>query len=204
MSWNTKVASATDYALSSPVWYARRTVIADSAALLVEGTKYNFHSLSTQFEKGDKLMVIAFGEDGKLAVEGVVVTIEDREMFEYTLDGALPAGKLLVIKMFQSASADALPQPNQGEYLIPVTREMVIKGTEEATALRPLGIVSPGWYRWSQVTNEEGKVVHTTAHLTVSMKNFSSEDAVYDGQFAAQGMKFEPMMFTADGGIKLV
>lgn len=199
MSWNTKVASATDYALSSPVWYARRTVIADSAALLVEGTKYNFRSLSTQFEKDDKLMVIAFGEDGKLAAEGVIVEIKDREMFEYILDNALPAGKLLVIKMFQSASVDALPQPNQGEYLIPVTREMVIKGTEEAAALRPLGIVSPGWYRWSQVKNEEGRIVHTTAHLTVSMKNFSSKDAVYDGQFATQGM-----MFTTDGGIKLV
>ena len=74
MSWGTKIASETQRVLNAPVWYARRTVVADTAALLIEGTKYNFHSLSTQFEQGDKLMVIPF-EGEQLAKEGSGVAL---------------------------------------------------------------------------------------------------------------------------------
>jgi hypothetical protein len=210
MSWKMEVSSLTDLALSAPTWYARRTIVADSAALMVEDKKYNFRSLSVQFEQGDTLMVIAFGEDGKLAVTGTPFDIVKREGFEYTFNEALPAGKLMLIKMFKYVDETHQLHANElgdkGYYLIPVTREMVDKSKEETKAFRMVGIVSPGWYRWRQIKNAEGKVVHTSAQLAVSMKSYTNEKAGHEGQFLVQQgvMRFDPIKGTDEGGIELV
>ena len=194
MSWGTKIASETQRVLNAPVWYARRTVVADTAALLIEGTKYNFRSLSTQFEQGDKLMVIPF-EGEQLAKEGSVVEITKRDMFDYELSAALPAGKVMLIKRFENWKPI---DGKKGQYLIPITREMLAKDKAE---LRKIGIVSPGWYRWSQVFNEKGEVVHTRAYLSVSMKNFSVEGSADEGQFDTEGtQKFEPTDLANEAG----
>ena len=206
MSWDKKVSGLRDYALAAPTWYARRAIVADTAAVLVEGTKYNFRSLPTQYEAGDNLAVIAFDGEGKLALDASGFHIEAREGFEYTLDAALPEGKVMLIKLHALPQAGEMPQPDNGYYLLPITREMVTKGTEMGDELAKLGIVSPGWYRWRQVTNAEGEVVHTVAQLAVSMKNYTNEDAGHEGQFTILegSMRFDPIENTDEGGIKLV
>ena len=205
MSWDKKVSSLRDYALSAPTWYARRAIVADTAAVNVEGSKYNFRALAAQFEAGDKLVVIAYNADGKLAEDAERVEIESREGFEYTLTAALPAGKVMLVKLF---GAKVPPVENNGYYLIPVTREMVTKGTDLGDELAKMGIVSPGWYRWRRIVDAEGKVVHTTAQLAVSMKTFTNKDAGIDGEFnlddAANAMRFDPIEGTDEGGVKLI
>ena len=202
MSWNKLIASETQRVLSAPTWYARRTVIEDTAKLLVKGTKYNFQPLSVQFEQGDQLLVVQYDEEGKLAKEGVTVDIVAREMFEYELSAALPAGKVMIVKKF----LNWIPlEGGKGYYLIPITREMLVKDKEQ---YRAIGIVSPGWYRWRQILDEQGNVVRTQAQLAVSMKNFSVEGSADEGQFDAEGVQqFNAGDLSNEGdasGIKLV
>lgn len=189
MSWNNKIASVNDRVLSTPVQYARRTIVADLAKIVdAETGMFDLRECSTQFAVGDMLRVIPM-EGSELSSDGVDVVVEARDGFKYQLKGMPQSGKVIIVKQFKQEL-----EPNEvGDAsfaIVPVTVDML---KADDGSLRAKGIVSPGWYKWRQVVSaEDGKVVHTVAYLIVSMKGFTTDDTADEGQFDVDGqMEFD-------------
>lgn len=150
--------------VAQPVWYAYRDIVED-------GAEIDFADERRLFKVGDEVMFVPFSDDGEL----VLGSAEIKTVAE---DGSVegPAGRAMIVKVFK----DKLDQEGK-EAIVPVTKEMLLADqASEDKPLRNLGIVSPGWWRWSLHMNEEDYPVHIRAELLVSVKNFDNADQAGD------------------------
>lgn len=212
--WGKRISSEEQQTVSTPVWYARRTVLAT-----LEGTSFSLKDASTQFEKNDSLLVIPLKErriatDPSLwATVTVSKTFGDEGMglYDYEVEvesGSLQSGEVLLIlnvkHIFESDEEfKAFGDDDVVEFAyVPMPIEFV---SDEDTKyeLYVRGFRHPGWYRWIGYKEpyRDGYVLRHKAELLVSLRSLRLIDAIANvGNFSERFIEFNESIANSDDG----